>query len=338
LLWTLVLSSLTLERYYSSVSNSISTLRHSEYRDVGLAFEKCLRFDRRRETSLVIPDTTVLGRMAGLFVLVVLVVLPCLPRAYADNALAESEKSSLDDPSIENPDRPPVIDDRPGVFNMTARQALKAIEEVNNGSVDCKTMLAERSLKLLYFKYENSVYTDQANVAIRSANLVSDLIPSGSAKSLNLTGESVLREHKQVLYSIVRNNLETDPLIVGSAIIFDNNSYINYSFYAPYAYRNTNDSFIKVTDLSATWSYLHEAFVKLMRMKSSNRSFPTRSTYFYPRSLNDKGVTLTHRFVESIDGLWSRPYFECSTLRAWVITYTSPILGNWNKNGPVSFM
>ena len=281
------------------------------------------------------PDTSDLLRMARLIALLAFAVFP---RVFSDGSTSGSAEFYFDDPSIENPDRPPVIDDRPGVFNMTARQALKAIEEVHNGSVDCKTMLAERSLKLLYFKYENSVYTEQANLAIRTANLISDLLPTGSAKSLNLSAESVLRKHEEVLYSVVRNNLENDPLVVGSSIIFDNNSYVNYSFYAPYAFRNADDAFIKVTDLSSNWSYLHEAFVKLMRYKSHNRPFPTRSTYFYPRSKNDKGITLTHRFVEVKDGLWSRPYFECTTARAWLITYTSPILGNWNKNGPITFM
>ena len=278
-------------------------------------------------------DTTHHARISWLFALIAFVILRWV---IGNEGFTASRIFNLVDPSIDNRDRPPLVDDRPGVFNMTARQALKAIEEVQNGSVDCKTMLAERSLKLLYFKYENSVYTDQANLGIRTANLVSDLLPTGSAKSLNLTGESVLRGHEEVLYSIVRNNLENDPLIVGSSIIFDNNSYINYSFYAPYAYRNSDDPFIKVTDLSANWSYLHEAFVKLMRKKSHERRFPKRSTYYYPK--DGKQVTVTHRFVESIDGLWSRPYFECSTLRAWVITYTSPILGNWDKNGSVSFM
>lgn len=256
----------------------------------------------------------------------------------ADGKASTSAEFYVDDPSIENPDRPAVVDDRPGVFNMTAREALKAIEEVHNGSVDCKTMLAERDLKLLSFKYENSVYTQQSNLAIRTANLISDLLPTGSAKALNQSGKSVLRRHEEVLYSIVRNNLENDPIIVGSAIIFDNNSYVNYSFYAPYAYRNSDDPFIKVTDLSANWSYLHEAFVKLMRIKLHNRTFPIRSTYFYLRSRSETELKLTHYFVESKDGLWSRPYFECTTARAWLITYTSPILGSWDKNGPISFM
>lgn len=257
------------------------------------------------------------------------------------NVAANERVYKADDPSVDNPYRPPVKDNRAGAFNMTARNALKAIEEVHNGSVDCKTMLAKRSLKLLYFKYENSVYTSQANLAIRTANLISDLLPTGSAKTLNISGQPVLRKHEEVLYAIVRNNLENDPLVVGSAIIFDNNSFINNSFYAPYAYRNANDSFIKVTDLSVTWSYLHEAFVRLMQGKSHGRPFPKRTTYFYEQdngSSAPKRRKLTHEFVESIDGLWSRPYFECTTARAWLITYTSPILGNWDKNGPISFM
>lgn len=273
--------------------------------------------------------------MASLFVLV------CTLAVFSRGIMAGSELLFTSDPSVENPARPPVKDDRAGVFTMTARQALKAIEEVHNGTVDCKTMLAERSLKLLFLKYENTVYTAQANLAIRTANLISDLLPTGSAKIFNISGEPVLKSHEEVLYAIVRNNLENDPLIMGSAIIFDNNSFVNNSFFAPYAYRNSNDSFIKVTDLSASWSYLHEAFVRLMQNKSHDRPFPTRTTYFYPRrngSYAPQPLKLTHEFVESIDGLWSRPYFECTTARAWVITYTSPILGNWNKNGPISFM
>lgn len=275
--------------------------------------------------------------MAGVFILIYAFVV--FPRVLY--SVAANDFRVPDDPSVQNPDRPPVKDDRAGVFTMTAREALQAIEEVHNGTVDCKTMLAERSLKLLFLKYENSVYTAQANLAIRTANLISDLLPTGSAKRLNISGEPVLKSHEEVLYAIVRNNLENDPLIVGSAIIFDNNSFVNNSFYAPYAYRNSNDSFIKVTDLSATWSYLHEAFVRLMRNKSHERPFPTRTTYFYPRkngSYVQQRLQLTHEFVELIDGLWSRPYFECTTARAWVITYTSPILGNWDKNGPISFM
>ena len=272
-------------------------------------------------------------------VFVFVCTLGVFPRVHG--SVAGNELLFTNDPSVQNPGRPPVKDDRAGVFTMTARQALKAIEEVHNGTVDCKTMLAERSLKLLFLKYENSVYTSQANLAIRTANLISDLLPTGSAKALNISGEPVLKTHEEVLYAIVRNNLENDPLIMGSAIIFDNNTYVNSSFYAPYAYRNSNDSFIKVTDLSSTWSYLHEAFVRLMRNKSHDRPFPIRTTYFYPQRNGSNApqlLKLTHRFVESIDGLWSRPYYECTTARAWVITYTSPILGNWDKNGPIAFM
>lgn len=312
--------------------NSISTSNHN----IDLHFDQKW-LERREQTVLRRQTVSGTARMVNVPVsLCTFAVISCICDSNAADKLLYK-----DDPSIHNPYRPPVKDDRSGAFNMTARQALKAIEEVHNGTVDCTTMLAERSLKLLYFKYENSVYTAQANLAIRTANLISDLLPTGSAKTLNISGKPVLKTHREVLHAIVRNNLENDPLIVGSAIIFDNNSFINNSFYAPYAYRNANDTFIKVTDLSAGWSYLHEAFVRLMKSKSRGRPFPERTTYFYEQndiSSAPKRLKLTHKFVESIDGLWSRPYFECTTARAWLITYTSPILGNWDSNGSISFM
>ncbi|XP_068737850.1 probable G-protein coupled receptor CG31760 [Montipora capricornis] len=267
--------------------------------------------------------------LLGVVLFVLYLCVHCIAGNYSFN---------INDPSVENPHRSPQVDDRPGVFDMDARQALKAIEEVYNGSIDCKTMLAKRNMKLLGIKYKNSVFTDQANVGIRSANLVSDLLPTGSLKSLNFTEGMVLRTQSEVLDAIVRNNLENDPLIVGSALIFDNNSYTNNSFYARYAYRNPEDTFIKVRDFSQNLNYVQEAFVKLIREKSFNREFPTRSTYFFLESKGNKRIKLKHPFVESIDGLWSRPYFECSILKAWVITYASPILGNWDKTGNISFM
>lgn len=270
-------------------------------------------------------------RLKPLLVKVLYVVFPW------SQCIAGGEVFNTEDYSVDNPHREPLADNRSGVFNMDAREALKAIEQVYNEDIDCKTMIATRNIKLLGIKYKNSVFTRQASIGIRSANLVSDLLPTGSAKSLNFSDGMLLRTHPEVLYAMVRNNLEHDPLIVGSALVLDNNSYVNNSFYAPFAYRNSEDSFIKVTDFSASWSYVHEAFVKLMRIKSLNRAFPTRSTYFQENKA-DKRIKLAHRFVESMDGLWSRPYFECSTLKAWVITYSSPILGNWDKKGNVSFM
>ena len=274
-----------------------------------------------------------------IFIISVMFILLLRSQIHGNNF--RNELIYQNDPSVENPSRPPLIDDRAELFNMSAKQALEAMDQVHTGQVDCKKMLETRNLKLLNLKYENSVYTNQANIAIRTANLVSDLLPTGSSKAFNLTPPPVLEEHADVLYAIVRNNLESEPLLVGSSITFDNNSFAAGNFYAPYAYRNANDTYIKVTDLSVTWSYLHEEFVKVVRSKCHNRLFPRRKTYFYPhenRSLSTQRLELTHRFVESIDGLWSRPYFECTTAKAWLVTYTAPILGNWDKNGPVSFM
>lgn len=244
------------------------------------------------------------------------------------------------DPSVMNPSRPQIEDTRPSVFGMTAREALRIIDKIRGEDSDCEKMLETRSMEVLRIKYENTVYKRQAEIATRTANLVTDMLLTGSAKSLpGQPSNSVLLSDKNILYSTVRNNVESDSLIFGSAVIF--NSYPNFGWYAPYAFRNLNDPFIKVKDLSTTWSYLHELFVNFVKTKSRGRPFPMRTTYFFPRynKTSDKPqVNLTHFFVESLDGLWTRPYYECTTSRAWQITYTAPIIGNWTTGGQPSFL
>ncbi|XP_031561759.1 probable G-protein coupled receptor CG31760 [Actinia tenebrosa] len=245
------------------------------------------------------------------------------------------------DPSVVNPSRPQIEDTRPSVFGMTAREALRIIDKIRLEDSDCEKMLETRSMEVLRIKYENTVYNRQAEIAIRTANLVTDILPTGSTKSLpGQPSKSVLLSNNDILYSIVRNNVESDSLIFGSAVIFNN--YPNFgTWYAPYAYGNLNDPFIKVKDLSTTWSYLHELFVNFVKAKSLGRPFPQRTTYFFPRynKTSDKPqVNLTHFFVESLDGLWTRPYYECTTSRAWQITYTAPIIGNWTSGAKPSFM
>ena len=249
--------------------------------------------------------------------------------------------SAGDDPSVINPERPQVADTRPGAFAMSAREALKEIDEVHTGKVDCKLMLATRGLKILRLKYKDSVYTQQANIAIRTANMVSDLLPTGSMGKMG-GDRKVLQKNEQLLYSIVRNNVENDPVILGSAVMFYNHSFSgNYEFFAPYAYRNTTDPHIQVKDLSTSWSYLHEAFVAFTRSKALGRPFPRRTTLFAPRfnqTADKPWRRITHVFAEGLDGLWTRPYYECTTTKTWVVTYTVPVLGSWDENDNATFM
>ena len=259
------------------------------------------------------------------------------------SATKEQELFFAKDPSVINPERPPVLDNRTGAFAMSAREALDEIEEVHSGKVDCKRMLETRGLKILRLKYKDSAYTEQANVAIRTSNLVADLLPTGSIGKMNAShAGKVLQDHEELLFSIVRNNLESDPLIVGSALIFDNYTYRSgYRYFAPYAYKNVGDPFIKVKDLSTSWSYLHVAFVKMMKSKAVDRPFPTRTTYFSPRFNQTTDLprfAVTHTFAEALDGLWTRPYYECTTSRSWIVTFTVPVMGSWDKDAKPAFM
>lgn len=279
--------------------------------------------------------------------IVILLLVQCTFEAEAEEKRNGRTRAShfelLDsngDPSVVNPSRPPIEDTRPSVFGMTAREALRIIDKIQREDSDCDKMLETRSMEVLRIKYENTVYKRQAEIAIRTANLVTDMLPTGSAMSLRgQPSSSVLLSNRDILYSMVRNNVESDSLIFGSAVILD--SHPTFGWYAPYAYRNLNDPFIKVKDLSTTWSYLHELFVNFVKAKSLDRPFPRRTTYFFARNnkTSDKPqVNLTHFFVEPLDGLWTRPYYECTTSRAWQITFTAPIIGNWTAGGRPSFM
>ena len=262
----------------------------------------------------------------------------------------ESQNANLyqlkDNPSILNPSRPPVVDRRPGVFDMTARSALDIIDKIHRQEEDCNQMLATRGLKLLNIRYQNTEYRQLAEIAIRTANLISDLLPTGTTSSLNTSNAtSVVATNVELLYSLVRANVESEKLVFGSAIMFDKYIYPNdtrhYTYFAPYAYRNLNSPYIKVKDLSTTWSYIHEAFIAFVKNKTINRPFPVRTTYFIPRhnmSSDYPPIKTNHTFVEFIDGIWSRPYYECTTSRAWQITFTAPILGNWRKDLPIKYL
>lgn len=275
--------------------------------------------------------------MALLLRVSVAVMAIAIVQAFNCDSLSQFD-SLVYDPSVDNHERPQILDTRPNAFGMTAREALRIIDKIQREEADCGTMLETRSMEVLRIKYENSVYKQQAHMAIRTANLISDLLPSGSAKAKQ-SEESVFLNNKNILFGIVRNNVESDGLIFGSAVIFS--AFPNFTWYAPYAYRNLHDPFIKVKDLSTTWSYLHELFVNFVRLKSVNRPFPRRTTFFYPRR-NDTSdfdqVNLTHYFAESLDGLWTRPYYECTTSKAWQITYTVPIIGNWSGEGRPRFL
>lgn len=278
----------------------------------------------------------------------ILYLLVFLKICTAEDFDFESQFANLfeDDPSVVNPSRLPVVDNRPGAFDMSARSALDIIDKVHKQEEDCKQMLATRGLKLLNIRYQNTEYRKQAEIAIRTANFIADLLPTGSTDVLNthLT-KSVVATNVNLLYSLVRSNVESEKLIFGSAIMFDKYIYPNYTgvykYFAPYAYRNLNSPYIKVKDLSTTWSYLHEAFIAFVKKKTDKRSFPVRTTYFIPRynmSSDYAPIETKHTFVELIDGLWSRPYYECTTSRAWQITFTAPILGNWQKGRPMKYL
>ena len=227
----------------------------------------------------------------------------------------------------------PVRDTRK-VFNMTGREALTIIDEVRRGQGDCEAFYknnAEGLIPLLNIRFESDQFRQQVEHALRNANFLSDLFTRGPCAGDfthgNFTGDPTLDIADSLLYSVMRNNMEGEPLIFGSAFWFKKGVYKNRTYFAPYAFKKKEDRYLRVKDLSTTWGKVHTVFLSFMQTRTENRSYLCKTSYFSPRknqSADHKQRYLVHAEMEYIDGMWGRPYFECTTSKAWIVGYFVP--------------
>ena len=275
------------------------------------------------------------------FVLVLLI----LQSAYT-HAIGNHSKQSLKCPLVHNQDHPPTrlkcngktrstekVWDPRSVFNMTARQAFDIIELIQQKKGDCSKAVVDGKapIPLLDIRFESSGFRDIAEVAIRTANMVSDLLTRGAcAGDLDnpvFLGDPTAGLNDDFLYSIVHSNIQNHDLMFGSGIWFLKNTYKNRTYFAPYAYKKKEDGFLRVKDLSTTWGPAHTNFLPFLESIAKNRTFMCRSSYFTPRknqTADEISRHFTHPIGEYIDGLWGRPYFECSTTKAWIVGFFVP--------------
>ena len=219
------------------------------------------------------------------------------------------------------------------VFNMTARQAFALIELIQEEKGDCsKTVIDGKApIPLLDIRFESKGFRDIAEVAIRTANMISDLLTRGAcAGNLDnpvFLGDPTFDLNDDFLYSIVHSNIQYHKLMFGSGIWFLKNTYKNRTYFAPYAYKKKEDGFLRIKDLSTTWGPAHTNFLPFLESIADKRTFLCKSSYFTPRknqTADEVTRHFTHPVAEYIDGLWGRPYFECSTTKAWVVGFFVP--------------
>ena len=219
------------------------------------------------------------------------------------------------------------------VFDMTAREAFAIIELIQQEKGDCSKAVIDgkASIPLLDIRFESSGFRDIAEVAIRTANLMSDLLTRGSCggdlDNPIFRGDPTAELNDDFLFSVVHSNIQDHQLMFGSGIWFLNSTYKNRTYFAPYAYKKKEDGFLRVKDLSTTWGPAHTNFLPFLESIAKNRTFLCKSSYFTPRKNQTTDDVTRHfmqPFAEYIDGLWGRPYFECSTTKAWIVGFFVP--------------
>ena len=238
-----------------------------------------------------------------------------------------------------------IVNEGDGVIikEIHGRKMIEVIEKVHRDSADCKLAKQLNDLPRLDIHFREANYTDQVKVAVRTANILSDLLPSGSGRRIYNTtdGQSILEANAEVLFSLVRSNLESDPRLLGCGIVFDTSVYRNFTYFAPYAFRDTHDKTIRVKDLSTTWSVMHPVWLEYVHNISREKDFQRKTSLFiarYNKSSDGAVSKVTHPFATPEDGLWTQPYFDCGASKAWQITYTAPFIGSFTGTGEDVFM
>ena len=148
-----------------------------------------------------------------------------------------------------------------------ARRALDYVERVRNSPCTGGT---EENLPV---EFDHNMWNQYATVAIKTANLLTQLIIEGNNSLSNL--------NDHFLFSLVRNNVEGDSLIFGSAIATEEYVYPKYRIFCPYAYKKNGR--INAHDLSLNYNYLSPSteWYNTLRKKEWTNATVTSNAVIY---------------------------------------------------------
>lgn len=219
----------------------------------------------------------------------------------------------------------PVIDDRPVYSDMSGRRAIDFISRIATGKADCQQ---NKSLPTLSIRYERTIaFRKQAENAIRIANQLSYLLTRGSCGAeesrapYNMNNVS----YDHYLFSLVRNTFEVDKKVMGAGIIFRKDALKSKEYFAPYSL--TRNKSYEVRDRATKIVNEEKLLLQYLQHRARNRNFACFTSLFTPNineSHDGRDVFLTQPYVEYIDGLWGRPYFECYSSKRWLVPYMAP--------------
>ncbi|ESO94286.1 hypothetical protein LOTGIDRAFT_161509 [Lottia gigantea] len=193
-------------------------------------------------------------------------------------------------------------------------EAKKALEYVNRVENSKCTGGTEDVLNLVFNTTVWKAYTD---AAIRTANILSSFI--------QIHGD-LNQQEEDFFYTLVRNNVHGDTLIIGSAIALEPGLFNSYPRYCPYALKENGT--VKAFDIAVNYNYLTTSTEWYNVVRSKDFTAATIKTDLI--TYNESSATLTEvEFDQPTakynDGHWTFPYFDCGGGNIWMVTYSSPI-------------
>ena len=210
--------------------------------------------------------------------------------------------------------------------DMTNKEAFAVISAIHEAKGNCS-----KGLPILNIRFKGNAFQETADVAIRVANLMSQLLTrgacAGNLDNPKFFGNPTWNLTDEYLFAFVKSNLQQYGYMFGTSIYFLKNKYKNRTYFAPYVYRDRRTNYLLVKDLSTDFKPAHTNFLTYLESVGRTRTFMCNSSYYMPRKNDTADFAarpMTHPVVDYTDSFWSRPYFECSTSKSWVLGYWAP--------------
>lgn len=210
--------------------------------------------------------------------------------------------------------------------DMTSHEAFAVISAVNEARGNCSKLVP-----VLNIRFKGNAFQETADVAIRVANLMSELLTRGACagdlENPKFYGNPTWNLTDEFLFASVKSNLQQYGYMLGASLWFLKNKYKNRTYFAPYVYRIKKTNRLLVKDFSTYFKPVHTKFLTYLESIGRTRTFMCNSSYYIPRKNDTADFAarpMTYPVVDYTDSFWSRPYFECSTSKSWVLGYWAP--------------
>ncbi|KAK3093136.1 hypothetical protein FSP39_011547 [Pinctada imbricata] len=194
--------------------------------------------------------------------------------------------------------------------------AQEALEYVS--AVESRTSCNDGTSNTLNLQFDTSVWSIYTEPAIRTANLLTDILITNNGTLDSLSDE--------MFFTLVRNNIRGASVIFGSAIAIELGVYGKYPKFSPYAYEKNGTIFSH--DIAINYDYLNgeTEWYEAVKIKTWD------GVHFAADEINYRSgnVLLPMEIVSRptavlSDGHWTKPYYDCGGGDIWMVTYSSPI-------------